>query len=54
MFKVRELLHSDLYRPLPIEGPYYKKYIVVLTNDLLRFIITRGITANSEAAEALQ
>jgi len=52
--RVGELLHIDLYRLLPVQDLYQKKYMLVLTDDYSRFIMTRAIREKADTAEALQ
>jgi len=52
--KVGELIHSDIYGPMPVESFQKKQYIITFVDDFSRFAITAGIRQKSDVPEAIR
>jgi len=52
--RVGELIHSDLYSPMPTEGIGKQKYMCTLVDDYSRLMMAKAIYAKSDAVAALK
>ena len=52
--QVGELIHSDRYGPMPVEGIGRQKYIVTLVDDYSRFTMAKAIHAKFDGTEAVK